>query len=744
MALVKAHDKDWQLVLSNTSNQIVLYHPPTKSLKVTQSLNPQTQHDSICPNCLRPMQPDPADDIPPTTNYFRLLSELEGARTPPYTKTYQKPPYQKRNSIADVQPAKADSPRNPTHSYHSHAHDVTSRVDGYYAKFFVELRQIGRGAYASVHLCQHTLNDNALGLYAVKKVAVGLSSAYLTRALQEVKLLESLRHPHIVDYHHSWVELATLTQFGPRVPTLYLLMSFANGGSLAELIYERRGGNAEGVDKAHSPSNSHSQSRSYTNENFIAETRKQRRQKRQNSIHSAHSTDTHTNNNTDTPAPTPTHQHLRTEELLQLLKHITDGLDFLHSKGIMHLDLKPANVLLSWDDVGDSSNPSAVPRAMLSDFGSSLSLAGVRGGNGDIDKATAQRTGQTGTMEYASPEALHVDANGHLTQQHSFTQDMWSLGMIMHEMIFLALPWHTLGECGATDYDVLSAEIANYRGFSEEDVRQASLSFPHLPISLFRLLAKLLSRDSARRPLAHAVLEEVEWIEKGIGVGGYGAAYSNHSAAHTHTHTAKQTRKLPPPPRILPRILPAIPLKGLYMAGGVLVKLHLITEKRNIWWKVLVTLLIAVDVESVKRSKSSVLVLLSTLFLYIIQLRHEFELTKPRTDTNQCTRTADDDWKRRYIHLLHALGVCDSSYIRTERNAGILPRQILGSEDTRGAIAAGFIHGWDLCKLRGVSGIEEEGKSRNKKKLIKIKRERNINTYTKIQISYFEPAELAG
>lgn len=71
------------------------------------------------------------------------------------------------------------------------------------------------------------------------------------------------------------------------------------------------------------------------------------------------------------------------------------------------------------------------------------------------------------------------------------------------------------------------------------------------------------------------MLEEVEWIEKGIGVDGYGAAYSNHSAAHTHTHTAKQIRKLPPPPRILPRILPAIPLKRLYMAGGVLVKVCL-------------------------------------------------------------------------------------------------------------------------------------------------------------------------
>lgn len=33
-------------------------------------------------------------------------------------------------------------------------------------------------------------------------------------------MLETLRHPNIVDYHHSWVELSTLTNFGPKIPTL--------------------------------------------------------------------------------------------------------------------------------------------------------------------------------------------------------------------------------------------------------------------------------------------------------------------------------------------------------------------------------------------------------------------------------------------------------------------------------------------------------------------------------------------
>ena len=57
---------------------------------------------------------------------------------------------------------------------------------------------------------------------------------------------------------------------------------------------------------------------------------------------------------------------LREEEIVQLMIDITRGLDFLHNRGILHLDLKPGNVLLHWDD------DALLPKALLSDFGSSL------------------------------------------------------------------------------------------------------------------------------------------------------------------------------------------------------------------------------------------------------------------------------------------------------------------------------------------------------------------------------------
>lgn len=85
-------------------------------------------------------------------------------------------------------------------------------ADGYYRRFFIEERRLGMGAEGSVFLCQHVLDGHQLGRYAVKKVAVGDSRPYLDRVLREVRLLENLRHPNIIPYHHVWIEDAQFSR----------------------------------------------------------------------------------------------------------------------------------------------------------------------------------------------------------------------------------------------------------------------------------------------------------------------------------------------------------------------------------------------------------------------------------------------------------------------------------------------------------------------------------------------------
>jgi len=77
--------------------------------------------------------------------------------------------------------------------------------------------------------------------------------------LREVHLLETLRHPNIITYHHAWLESAQFSSFGPKIPTLQyvllhteyiyglkvgsnsILMQWAEGGSLDDYIDARLG-----------------------------------------------------------------------------------------------------------------------------------------------------------------------------------------------------------------------------------------------------------------------------------------------------------------------------------------------------------------------------------------------------------------------------------------------------------------------------------------------------------------------
>lgn len=207
---------------------------------------------------------------------------------------------------------------------------------GYYSRFFVEEKKLGAGSFGAVYLCRHVMDEIELGVFAVKKLALGDDVKRLRQVIREVKALERLRHMNIIDYKHSWLEVSRHSEFCPYVPFLFILMEYCNAGSLEDLIWPK--GFVRGA-----PDNA------------------------------AKAT-------------------LLAEELIWLLfLDVCRGLRQLHSRSILHRDLKPSNILLNVDEIagadrsGDTSAP--VPRALLSDFGTceilgeGISVAGhVHGG----------------------------------------------------------------------------------------------------------------------------------------------------------------------------------------------------------------------------------------------------------------------------------------------------------------------------------------------------------------------------
>lgn len=158
---------------------------------------------------------------------------------------------------------------------------------GYYRRFFREGKRLGRGAKGQVFLAQHVLENETLGEYAVKKIPVGDNASWLQRMLREVHIMEGLRHPNVVAYKHSWLEVCQLSPFAPAVPCLFILMEYADRGNLEDWVYT----SVRPEDKS-------------------------------NHVHAVAS----------------------------LFLGICKGLEHLHRLGIIHRDLKPQNILITSKD----------------------------------------------------------------------------------------------------------------------------------------------------------------------------------------------------------------------------------------------------------------------------------------------------------------------------------------------------------------------------------------------------------
>jgi len=108
-------------------------------------------------------------------------------------------------------------------------------------------------------------------------------------------------------------------------------------------------------------------------------------------------------------------------------KQIVNALSFLNSKGIIHRDLKPDNILIT-----------AEGKLKLTDFG--LSEVGVVGRSFAVSHDhIASEPSIVGTPDYISPEVL-------LSRPHSSSADIWSLGVIVYEMLVGVPPFHGKNE----------------------------------------------------------------------------------------------------------------------------------------------------------------------------------------------------------------------------------------------------------------------------------------------------------
>lgn len=119
------------------------------------------------------------------------------------------------------------------------------------------------------------------------------------------------------------------------------------------------------------------------------------------------------------------------QDAIEISCNILDALNYAHSKGVIHRDVKPSNIIIQPDG-----------QACLVDFGIALVLGKPR---------VTQFGKNIGTPEYMSPEQIKAKELDHRA-------DVYSFGCVLYEMLAGNPPFGVQSE-NLTDFDIMSGHI---------------------------------------------------------------------------------------------------------------------------------------------------------------------------------------------------------------------------------------------------------------------------------------------
>jgi eukaryotic-like serine/threonine-protein kinase len=166
-------------------------------------------------------------------------------------------------------------------------------------------------------------------------------------------------------------------------------------------------------------------------------------------------------------------------DTVRVLRDVARALAVAHSRGVVHRDIKPDNVLLASD------------AAVVADFGVAKAIADARHRDTAESAVAPAHTTEgvsLGTPAYMAPEQVAADPLG------SFPIDIYAVGVLAYEMLTGSPPF-----AGRSPQQVMAAHIA-------EVPVPLHRQRPDVPSALAHLIMRCLEKDPSRRPASAALL----------------------------------------------------------------------------------------------------------------------------------------------------------------------------------------------------------------------------------------------
>lgn len=178
--------------------------------------------------------------------------------------------------------------------------------------------------------------------------------------------------------------------------------------------------------------------------------------------------------------------HLTEMVTARLVRQLCTAVNYCHSKGIVHRDIKPEHMMLVRPDIGGSHSLKVI------DFG----LAA------HAEAMSVRRLDRTGTPAYMAPEVVCQEA------QPAFKADVWSIGVCTLEMLTGESVFKRDGSQDSYE------KIRHYKGFDEVDRNlRRSPEWRRLSNRGKDFVRCLLTLDPGERPTASDALNH-PWLVK--------------------------------------------------------------------------------------------------------------------------------------------------------------------------------------------------------------------------------------